>query len=264
MTGTFPDIVCTLNDPLYDTFGADPFPFFVVIRITPLEALDPYIAAAEASFSTENDSMSFGFSRSSGLDIAPPAPCAIGTPSITISGSFEAFSEAAPRMRMREPEPGPPSPGVTSRPGTFPLSMSCVFTTAPRLRSSAFIAETEPVRSSFFTVPYPTTTTSSRYSESSFNVTVAGICDAWKVCVMYPTQLISTGASGLDTVSEKLPSSPVEVPFEVPCSTTAAPMTGPKLSTTVPPAWYPPCANDKAPPARRKTSDTTIFLTLSI
>ena len=171
--------------------------------------------------------MSLGLIRSSGLDIPTPAPCATGTPSMTIRGSFEALSEAEPRILILEPEPGPPSPGVTSRPATFPLSISWVFTTAPLFMSSAFIADIDPVMSSFFTVPYPITTTSSRYSVSSLRVTVPGTIEAGKVWVTYPTQLISTGASGLETVNEKLPSSPVDTPFDVPCSTTAAPITGP-------------------------------------
>ena len=146
--------------------------------ITPLDAREPYIAAAEASLSIVNDSISSGLSRSKGFDMAPPAPCAIGTPSMTINGSLEALSEADPRILMREPEPGPPSPGVTSRPGTLPLSMSWVLTTAPLFRSSALKAMMEPVRSSFFTVPYPMTTTSSMNSASSCRVIVSGTCDA--------------------------------------------------------------------------------------
>ena len=174
-----------------------------------------------------NDSMSSGLSRSKGFDMAPPAPCAIGTPSMTMRGSLEALSEAEPLMRMREPEPGPPSPGVTSRPGTLPLSMSWVLTTAPLLRSSALKAMMDPVRSSFFTVPYPMTTTSSMNCESSCKVTTAGSWDALYICGTYPTQLTSTCASGPETLRVKLPSIPVDMPLAVPTSTMAAPMTGP-------------------------------------
>ena len=83
---------------------------------------------------------------------APPSE-AMGTPSMTISGSFEAWSDAAPRMRIVELEPGPPSPGMMCTPGTLPLSMSWAETTAPRFSSSALIATTEPVMSFFLTVP---------------------------------------------------------------------------------------------------------------
>ena len=111
------------------------------------------MALAEASLSTEIDSMSLGLIVSSGLAIPLPPSTAMGTPSITISGSFEALSEAAPRTRMVALDPGPPSPGMICTPGTLPLSMSCVETTAPRLNSSALIATTEPVMSFFLTVP---------------------------------------------------------------------------------------------------------------
>ena len=47
-------------------------------------------------------------------------------------------------------------------------------------------------------------------------------------------QLISTMAEGPVTVKEKPPSGPVEVPLEVESSTTAAPITGPYWSWTVP------------------------------
>ena len=121
---------------------------------------------------------------------------------MTISGSLEALSEAEPLILIRDPEPGPPSPGVTSRPATFPLSMSWVFITAPLFISSAFIADMEPVMSSFLTVPYPMTTISSRYSVSSFSVTVEGSAAASNTCEAYPMQLISTIAEGPVTVRE--------------------------------------------------------------
>ena len=47
-------------------------------------------------------------------------------------------------------------------------------------------------------------------------------------------QDISIGESGEDTAREKLPSAPVDVPFDVPISTTDAPTTGPVASSTVP------------------------------
>ena len=38
------------------------------------------------------------------MDMAPPAPCATGTPSMTIRGSLEALSEAEPLILIRDPE----------------------------------------------------------------------------------------------------------------------------------------------------------------
>jgi hypothetical protein len=42
-------------------------PFLVVIKITPLEALTPYIAVADASFNIEKLSISFGLIKVKGL-----------------------------------------------------------------------------------------------------------------------------------------------------------------------------------------------------
>ena len=65
--------------------------FLVVIIISPLEPLEPKMAA-EASFKTEIDS-----TCSCGIEFNPPAHTA---PSTTISGDAEAFIEPIPLMRM--------------------------------------------------------------------------------------------------------------------------------------------------------------------
>jgi hypothetical protein len=66
------------------------------MMITPFAALVPYIAAAEASFNTVKDSMSFALIKLRGL--LPPAipPLSSGTPSITIKGSLLALNEDHP------------------------------------------------------------------------------------------------------------------------------------------------------------------------
>src|SRR5690606_33279307 len=80
----------------YESVGLPDLPCLVVIKITPLPAREPYIAA-EASFNTDTLSTSFGFIRS-----IPPALC--GTPSITIKGSlFPPDRELIPRIRILEP-----------------------------------------------------------------------------------------------------------------------------------------------------------------
>ena len=201
------------------------------------------MAAEDASLRTVNDSMSLGLMVSRGLAIPVPASTAIGTPSMTKRGSLDAFRDAAPRIRIVELDPGPPSPGITCRPGTFPLSMSWVEVIAPRFSSSVLMAVIEPVISSFFTVPYPMTTTSSRNSASVTSLIDAGTSDALNVKVLYPIQLISTIASADDTSRAKSPSRPVEVPFVVPCSRIVAPMTGPTSSDTTPFISYPSCAD---------------------
>ena len=77
-------------------------------------------------------------------------------------------------------------------------------------------------------------------------------------------QLISTMTSGPLTLRAKLPSRSVETPFDVPCSTTVAPMTGPIWSTTLPETVYSSCADKEAPAAHNSTTDTNILLILSI
>ncbi|MPM51378.1 hypothetical protein SDC9_98126 [bioreactor metagenome] len=78
-------------------FGALPTdPFFVVIKTTPLEALEPYIAVDEASLRTSIDSISFGFIPLN----------ALSTPSTKMSGSLLLLMEEPPRIRMVASSPG--------------------------------------------------------------------------------------------------------------------------------------------------------------
>ena len=66
--------------------------------ITPLEALEPYIEVAEASFRTVNDSISFGLIFAK-IPLEPAVPLlSIGKPSITIKGALDAPIEDPPRM----------------------------------------------------------------------------------------------------------------------------------------------------------------------
>lgn len=67
--------------------------------------------------------MSLGLTDARGLPIPAPPSEVTGTPSITIRGSFDAFSEAAPRIRMVADAPGWPEAGVTCRPDTLPRSI---------------------------------------------------------------------------------------------------------------------------------------------
>ena len=97
-------------------------PFLVVIIITPLDALEPYNAVAEASFKTLIDSISLGlmvFKR-----LAEPAMplLSTGTPSITIKGSLPALNEEPPRIRILLPPPAYPPPEVICSPATLPCN----------------------------------------------------------------------------------------------------------------------------------------------
>ena len=95
-------------------------PFLVVIIITPLDALEPYKAVAEASLRILIDSMSFGLMVFNTLaDPAIPLP-STGTPSITISGSLLALSDAPLRIRILLPPPAEPPPEVICNPETLP------------------------------------------------------------------------------------------------------------------------------------------------
>ena len=82
------------------------------------------MAVAEASFRTVNDSMSFGFTSANGLFIPLVLLLSRGIPSMTISGLFEAFSEAPPRMRISAPSPGAPLAVVTFTPAILPWIIS--------------------------------------------------------------------------------------------------------------------------------------------
>jgi hypothetical protein len=60
----------SLHKRFYHSF----FPDFVVIIITPLAPLEPYIAVADASFNTSIDSISFGFKNEIGETATLPEP----------------------------------------------------------------------------------------------------------------------------------------------------------------------------------------------
>ena len=68
--------------------------------------------------------MSLGLIKDNGLAAPAIPPLSKGTPSTTISGSFEALMEVPPRKRNVLPEPGAPSLDVTLRPATLPIT-SC-------------------------------------------------------------------------------------------------------------------------------------------
>ena len=73
--------------------------------ITPLEALEPYNAVAEASFNTLIDSISLGLIVFNKLAEPGRLLLSTGTPSITINGSLLALIEDPPRIRIVLPPP---------------------------------------------------------------------------------------------------------------------------------------------------------------
>ena len=83
----------------------DSLPFLVVIKITPLPALEPYKEVDAASFNIVIDSISAGL-------ISPMLPLYI-VPSTTYKGALDALTEPNPRIRIEEDSPGCPVAAVT-------------------------------------------------------------------------------------------------------------------------------------------------------
>ena len=125
------------------SFCSPYLPFFVVTRITPLDAREPYIARAEASFNTSIDSISPGFIS---IRLAP-----FVTPSTTTNGSLFPIV-LTPRIRIFAFDPASPLV-VTITPAIFPC-IACAAENAPtRPILSPLTLATAPVRSTFFIVP---------------------------------------------------------------------------------------------------------------
>ena len=114
------------------------------------------MAVLAASFNTSMDSISLVLTAS----IRP------GTPSTITRGSLLAFSERLPRIRI-EPDSSTLEEDVMFIPATFPCRISVMSVEAIAEILSPFTLETAPVKSDFFIVPYPITTISSKFSESS-------------------------------------------------------------------------------------------------
>ena len=97
--------------------------------------------------------MSLGLMNERKFELPAMLLLSIGTPSIIIKGSLEAFNDEPPRTRMVAPLPGAPPELVITTPGLFPTSKSCGEVIAPLLKSFEVTATTEPVASDFLTVP---------------------------------------------------------------------------------------------------------------
>ena len=128
----------------------------VVTITTPLAALVPYIAEAEASFNTSMDSILFGFTS---LRFPP------GTPSMIIKGSA-LLRVPVPLILIDPWFPGAPPFLTTLTPAALPCNACAAPDTGIFSRLSPFIEDTAPVTSRFSCVPYPTTNTSLREDSS--------------------------------------------------------------------------------------------------
>ena len=139
----------------------------VLIKITPLAPLEPYIAVADASFKTVILSISAGLIEFKAFLEPPTPPSFNGTPSTTINGEFVKDKDPKPRILMAWPSPGAPLPEVTETPASFPDISCSGDKTGPVLKSSDVIRSAAPVRSSLVTEPYPINRTSSNCEASS-------------------------------------------------------------------------------------------------
>src|SRR5690606_6748589 len=126
---------------------------FVVIIITPLAPLEPYIAVDEASFNTSIDAISAG---------ATSEMEGTGNPSTINKGVLSPVMDPPPRTLIDISASGEPSVALICTPGSFPWIASTADATGAATIASALIEETAPVRSFLRAVPYPIATTSSK------------------------------------------------------------------------------------------------------
>src|SRR5690606_17738160 len=187
---------------LNSTIGFPILPFFVVIMITPFAPREPYIAVAEASFRISIDSTSSGAGG-----VLP------GKPSTTYRGSELALMEVPPRTRTRGARPGSPLILDTDTPGARPCNACAVPANGKALIFSDPTEETEPVKSLFFWVPYPITTTCSISVSVETKLTFTLLCPRnGTSCVVKPTIVKTNVAFWLSTRTLNSPLALVVVP----------------------------------------------------
>ncbi|MNI17980.1 hypothetical protein D3C73_713730 [compost metagenome] len=153
----------------------------MVISTTPLAPSAPYTAVAEASLSTEKVSIS-----STGMLLI--SDLLRGTPSIIISGLVPPAKELTPRIQKFESSyPGSPEGCIATMPGTCP-AMELDNERPVTARSLAVMVLIEATRLSFFCLPKPTTTTSSKLDALSVKRMLTVFSSGFRICssVMYP------------------------------------------------------------------------------
>src|SRR5690606_5856077 len=115
-------------------------PVFVVMIITPLAPLEPYMAVDEASFKMSTDAMSAGF-------MAWAFRWSVGNPSTTHKGCVPAVIDPNPRMETVPRSPGDADLCAMLIPGISPWIPSSILLIGLREISSAFTDAMEPVTS---------------------------------------------------------------------------------------------------------------------
>ena len=195
-------------------------PDLVVIKITPFAPWDPYIAAAEASFRTSIDSISEAFNWF--RLVRDPN----GIPSRTTNGSLDPVKELAPLSLTLIPPSGSSVFFTILKPVLLPCKRSPTLFTGMVSICSVLIVDTEPVRSLFFTDPYPIITTSSKLAASSKRVISKESVLATTLSTDVKPMKLMVNVDCSPTEIVKLPSKSVVTPLSVPFSRTAAPGSG--------------------------------------
>ncbi len=147
-----------INSSLKLIFILPALPRFVVINITPLAPLEPYMAVSAASFKTEMDLISSIFSSFKSRSIL----------STKTRGLVPPPKVDIPRIQNSDIFlPGCPDCIIPIIPATFPASALEMLEVGFCFMSSTSTVDTAPVRDIFFCLPKPTITTSSKLSVSS-------------------------------------------------------------------------------------------------
>ncbi|MCY1530510.1 hypothetical protein D9M68_656990 [compost metagenome] len=180
-------------------------PVLVVIINAPLDASEPYSAAAPAPFSTWISSISSGFKFPKML---------LGT--ITLSTTTSAWlfpnKERLPRSTKRTAGLTPELTAFTCKPATLPESAAATLAPLPWVNSLAFtVVAWLPCSRRWMLTPPAVTTTSLRLVASLSNLTVptlllAGIATSFAV---KPKKEIVKVLPDVGTLNENLPSTPV-------------------------------------------------------
>ena len=123
---------------------------------------------------------------SCGFKVSIPLFDIKGIPSTTYNGVLLALSERTPRILIVPISPGR-SLLVISTPAALPCIASKALATGREVKSSELTLIIAPVTSDFFCTPYPTTTTSSSTSASSFNaIFTTFLIPTDTSCAIYP------------------------------------------------------------------------------
>ena len=146
MLSTVLVICCNPNVELKANFASPYFPFFVVTRITPFPARDPYIAPAAASLRKVTFSIDLGFNKANSVELTI-------IPSMTNNGSLPALIEPYPLILSMGKDPGDPDPLSEITPEICPANASAILLIGSSIICSDLIREIDVV--SFFWLLVP-------------------------------------------------------------------------------------------------------------